>query len=137
MTVTRTHEQRIAIVAESLYLANLLILPGIGFLLLLALARFARIEPGALASSHLNQTVRASLWAGLLIVGVSLAAFAVAGSNALVVWTLLILYVVTCHATLVLLGVLGLTKALSGHCWRYPLIGPALPAGCPGARRHV
>jgi hypothetical protein len=137
MKGTRTHEQRIAIAAESLYLANLLILPGIGFLLLLALARFARIAPGALASAHLDQTVRASLWAGFLLIGVSLGAAAIAGSEALVVWTLVILYFILCHTTLVFLGVFGLTKALSGHCWRYPWIGPPLPAGCPGARRHV
>jgi uncharacterized membrane protein len=35
------------------------------------------------------------------------------------------------HASMVLLGVVGLAKALSGKCWRYPVFGKALPHGCP------
>jgi uncharacterized Tic20 family protein len=37
-----------------------------------------------------------------------------------------VLYFTTCHATLVLLGVLGLAKALAGQCYRFPLVGRAL-----------
>ena len=35
------------------------------------------------------------------------------------------------HATMVLFGVLGLAKAMSGKCWRYPVFGKALPRDCP------
>ena len=48
-------------------------------------------------------------------------------------WVLVILYFTVCHSTLVLLGVVGLAKAMAGQCWRYPLIGRPLPAGCPKA----
>jgi uncharacterized membrane protein len=137
MKSTRPGGQWIAIAAESLYLANLLILPGIGFLLLLALAFWGREGRAPLAAAHLEQTVRASLWAGLLLIIVVLAVMAIAGAGAMYVWTLVILYFIVCHAALVLLGAFGLTKALAGHCWRYPLVGPPLPGGCPQARRHV
>lgn len=137
MTNTRPEGQRIAIVAESLYLANLLVLPGIGFLLLLALAFWGREGRAPLAAAHLDQTVRASLWAGLLLIIVISVVMAIAGAGAMYVWTLVILYFIVCHTTLVLLGVFGLAKALAGHCWRYPLVGPPLPGGCPQAKRHV
>lgn len=137
MTNTRPEGQRIAIVAESLYLANLLVLPGIGFLLLLALAFWGREGRAPLAAAHLDQTVRASLWAGLLLIIVISVVMAIAGAGGMYVWTLVILYFIVCHTTLVLLGVFGLAKALAGHCWRYPLVGPPLPGGCPQAKRHV
>jgi len=50
-------------------------------------------------------------------------------------WVLVILYFSACHSTLVLLGVVGLAKAMAGQCWRYPLIGRPLPAGCPKGHR--
>jgi uncharacterized membrane protein len=137
MKSTRPEGQWIAIAAESLYLANLLILPGIGFLLLLALAFWGREGRAPLAAAHLEQTVRASLWAGVLLIIVISVVMAIAGAGAMYVWTLAIIYFIVCHATFVLLGAFGLTKALAGYCWRYPLVGPPLPGGCPQARRHV
>ncbi len=129
---TRAADRHLAVAAASLYLANLLILPGIAFLILLALAGWRKQERGALASAHLQQAIGASLWAGGLLIGLvllvlGLAQLAVLG---IWVWMLLILYFVTCHATLVLLGVIALTRALAGACWRYPLIGRPLPPGC-------
>jgi hypothetical protein len=41
-------------------------------------------------------------------------------------WMVLIIYFTTCHATLVLLGVLGLSRAMAGQPFRYPLIGRPL-----------
>jgi hypothetical protein len=37
---------------------------------------------------------------------------------------LVILYFTCIHSTLVLFGMFGLSKALAGQPWRYPLIGP-------------
>jgi hypothetical protein len=122
----------LAIAAASLYLANLLILPGIAFLILVALAGWRKQERGALASAHLQQAIGASLWAGGLLIGLVLLVLGMAELVGLGIWVwmLLILYFVTCHATLVLLGVIALTRALAGACWRYPLIGRPLPPGC-------
>ena len=38
-------------------------------------------------------------------------------------WVVLILYFSTCHTTLVILGVVGLAKAMAGKHYRYPLLG--------------
>jgi hypothetical protein len=32
---------------------------------------------------------------------------------------------------MVLLGVVGLARAMAGKCWRYPLFGKDLPRDCP------
>ena len=42
------------------------------------------------------------------------------------VWVVAILYFTCIHSTLVLLGAIGLARALSGRTFRFPLIGPAL-----------
>lgn len=114
--------KRLAITAESLYLANLLVLPGVAFVLLCWF--YWRHGNGAppLAAAHLNQTLRASIWAGLLLVPLPLLAITLT-SNTLGSWTVAILWFVTCHAALVLAGALGLARALSGKPFRYPLIG--------------
>lgn len=128
----RAADRHLAVAAASLYLANLLILPVLGFLILLALSAWRRNERGALASAHLQQAIGASLWAGGLLIVAVLLAFSLAELAGLGIWAwmILILYFITCHATLVLLGVIALTRALASTCWRYPLIGRPLPSGC-------
>ncbi|MBZ0092706.1 MAG: hypothetical protein K8F27_10875, partial [Sulfuricellaceae bacterium] len=82
----------LAVTAEALYLANLLLLPGIAFLALLALySKSHRLDTPPLAQCHLQQTLRASLWAGslLLLAGVSMAIFGRFGAGA--AWAVLIL----------------------------------------------
>ena len=41
-------------------------------------------------------------------------------------WVVVVIYFTSCHATLVLLGVLGLAKAMAGQCYRFPLVGRPL-----------
>ena len=41
---------------------------------------------------------------------------------------MLILYFTCIHSTLVLFGMYGLIKAMSGQIWRFPLIGPKIDA---------
>lgn len=121
---------RLATVAEGLYLANLLILPGLAFLILVAIYLPRRREAPPLALAHLQQTLSASLWAGGLLVIVNALILAAGGYGAVWTWVVVIIYFTVCHATLVLLGVVGLTKAMAGQCWRYPLVGRPLPPGC-------
>jgi uncharacterized Tic20 family protein len=128
--------QGLAIVAESLYLANLLLLPGISFLLLVYLALRADSDSPPLAKAHLGQTVTASLWAGALLVIVNALIVLLGGYTGAHTWVLVIIYFTVCHSTLVLLGVVGLSKAMAGQCWRYPLIGRPLPSECPGTTAH-
>lgn len=129
----RPDGQRLAVAAEALYLANLLILPGIAFLILVLIALRGRQGRAPLAAAHLAQTVRASLWAGGLLIAVVGLVALLSGAGSAYVWMLTILYFILVHTTLVLLGVVGLTRAMAGQCWRYPLIGPPLPRGCLGS----
>lgn len=119
--------QGLAIAAESLYLANLLLLPGLAFLVLLWLYLRRRDDTSPLARGHLRQTLSASLWAGALLAFVSLVLVALGGYDAAWTWVVVILYFTTAHTTLVVLGILGLARALAGQPYRYPLVGNLLP----------
>ena len=119
--------QDLAVAAESLYLINLLLLPGLGFLLLLGLFFRVRHSAPPLARVHLRQTVSASLWAGALLVFANLLIIALGGYQAAWTWVIVILYFTTAHTTLVLLGIFGLARALAGQSCRYPLVGKLLP----------
>jgi len=115
----------LAVTAEALYLCNLLLMPLLAFLLLLLLDfRFSH-EGGDLAMIHLRQTVRASIWAGMLLLPIPLLTLSITGTDSPMGWTVSILYFVVCHAALVLSGALGLARAMAGKPYRYPLIGGA------------
>lgn len=115
--------QGLAVAAEALYLANLSILPGVAFLILLVLyRRHARAAP-PLARCHLRQTIAASLWAGLILIVANIAIVMLGGYRAPATWAIVVLYFTVCHASLILLGVVGLAKAMSGQRYVYPLLG--------------
>ena len=115
--------QPLAAWAEVLYLSNLLIAPGLAFLILLWLYFKRSADTPALAVCHLRQTIFASILAAVLLVIASIVILQLGGLNSVTTWIIAILYFLTCHATLVLLGVIGLTKALAGQKYSYPLIG--------------
>lgn len=115
--------KRLAIVAEALYLANLMIAPGIAWLLLALLwGRYGR-SAAKLARCHLGEALRAGLWSGVMLLLVTAALMAFGNRDQPGVWVVAILYFVSIHASFILLGVLALVKAINGECWRYPLIG--------------
>jgi uncharacterized Tic20 family protein len=113
----------LAVTAETLYLVNLLLVPGVAFAVLAVLYLRRKDAAPPLARCHLRQTLSASLWAGVLLVAVNGLILALGGYDAPYTWVILVLYFTTCHTTLVLLGVLGLAKAMAGQPYRYPLIG--------------
>lgn len=118
--------QGLAVTAEALYIVNLLLLPGLAFVVLLFVyLRNIRSAP-ALAVCHLRQTLSASLWAGALLLLANTIIVLLGGYQRPHTWMVVIIYFTTCHATLVLLGVMGLAKALAGQCFRYPLVGRPL-----------
>src|SRR4030042_4246571 len=124
MPVSADSEQEIpgpslAVGAEVLYLSNLLIAPGLAFLLRLWLYFKRSASPPALAVCHLRQTISASLWAGVLLVIANAAIILLGGYAAPKTWMIVIIYFTTCHSTLVLLGVLGLAKAMAGQKFEY------------------
>jgi uncharacterized Tic20 family protein len=115
--------QNLAIWAETLYLVNLLLAPGVAFLALLWLYNGRKADTPPLALCHLRQAIRASIWAGGLLVIANALILLLGGYTAPKTWMIVIIYFTTCHSTLVLLGVLGLAKALAGQQYVYPLVG--------------
>ncbi len=121
----------LATAAESLYLVNLLLVPGLGFLALLWLWWRHRDQAPPLARAHLAQTVSGSLWAGVLLVIANGVIILLGGYDGPWTWVVVITYFTFCHSMLVVFGAYGLAKAMSGQCWRYPLVGRPLPPDCP------
>ena len=118
--------QRLAVAAEGLFLANLLLAPGLAFLILLALWWRHRGDAPPLARQHLWQTVAVSFWGGLLLASFSALFILAGGLTWAWTWVVVILYFTCIHSTLVLFGMFGLARAMAGQPYRYPLIGPAL-----------
>ena len=113
----------LAVWAETLYLANLLLAPGLAFLALLWLYFRRKAGTPPLAVCHLRQAISASIWAGALLVIANALIILLGGYAAPNTWMIVIIYFTTCHSTLVLLGVLGLAKAMAGQKYVYPLVG--------------
>jgi hypothetical protein len=116
--------QNLAVLAETLFLANLLLAPGIAFAILLWLWLRYKDSAPPLARQHLKQATFVSLWGGLLIVSLITLFILIGGLYWEYTWVAVILYFTCIHSTLVLFGMLGLIKALAGQTWRFPLIGP-------------
>jgi len=116
--------QGLAVAAESLYLVNLMLAPGLGFLAIAWLWLKRRRGAPPLARCHLDQTFYVSLWGGVLIVGANAALFLVFGWDWEWTWVFVIMYFTCVHSTLILLGMLGLSRAMAGKPFVYPWIGP-------------
>ncbi len=116
--------QNLAVLAEALFLINLLLAPGIAFAILLWLWLRYKDSAPPLARRHLKQATFVSLWGGLLIVSLTALFILVGGLHWEYTWVAVILYFTCIHSTLVLCGMFALIKALAGQAWRYPLIGP-------------
>lgn len=116
----------LAVTAEALFLANLMIAPGLAFLVLVALWLHHRHTAPPVVRNHLQQTVVASIWGGAMLVGVSVAIFLLGGFDNPWSWVLGVIYFVSFHAMMILFGVVGLNQAIIGRSWQYPLIGPDL-----------
>lgn len=122
-----------AVLLESLYVANLLILPLLAFIILALIFIRKHGSLPTLADSHLEQTISASIWTGVIffIAAISVMLMKLVGVEDVTIWIIAIITFTIIHATMVLFGVFGLAKALAGKCWRYPLVGKPLPANCP------
>ena len=116
--------QALAVLAESLFLINLMLLPGIAFVILAVLWLKYRDSAPPLARQHLRQATLVSLWGGALIVVLGAIIILAGGLDAAWTWVVLILYFTCIHSTLILLGMYALIKAMAGQRWRFPLIGP-------------
>ena len=116
--------QGLAVAAETLYLVNLMLAPGLAFLAIAWLWFRRRADAPPLARCHLDQTFFVSLWGGALIIVACAAFLLLFGWDWEWTWVFVIMYFTCVHSTLILLGMLGLAKAMAGKPWVYPWIGP-------------
>ena len=125
--------QGLAVLAESLYVANLLILPFLAFLVLAVVFLKKHRTAPPLARSHLQQTITASIGIALmfLVCAGIIVLLKTRGLEDVGLWMIIVIVFTIIHATMVLFGVLGLAKAMAGKCWRYPVFGRPLPPDCP------
>lgn len=121
--------QRLAVLAQALYLGNLLVAPGLAFGVLLWLWFKHKDSAPPLARQHLAQATFVSVVGGILIVCITTGLIAMGGLSWPGTWVVVITYFVCIHGVLVLLGMFALAKAMAGQTWRYPLIGPRLNPG--------
>lgn len=116
----------LAVIAETLFLLNLLLLPVIAFIILTVIYLFYYKQATPLARCHIRQTFFASIWAGVMLVLVNALILLLGGYDSPFTWLVVILYFTTIHATFIFLGVFGLSRALNSKHYHFPLIG----SGC-------
>ena len=114
---------RLAVAAESLYLVNLMLAPGLAFMPLAWLWLKHGRDAAPLARCHLDQTFWVSLIGGTAIVVAIALVIAAGGLDWAWTWVIVVLYFTLIHSTLIMFGMVGLAKALSGKLYVYPLVG--------------
>lgn len=114
---------RLAVAAESLYLVNLMLAPGLAFMPLAWLWLKHGPDAAPLARCHLDQTFWVSLIGGAAIVVAIALIIAAGGLDWAWTWVIVVLYFTLIHSTLIMFGMVGLAKALSGKLYVYPLVG--------------
>ena len=115
--------QNLAVAAELFFLLNLVFLPVIGFIILLGLYLRYKNHASALVRCHLRQTFVASIWAGVMLVLVNGLIIFLGGYDSPSVWVIVILYLTSIHSAFIMFGTFGLTRAMNGKHYHYPLIG--------------
>ncbi len=124
----KTAGRGVAIAAESLYLLNLLF-PIVPLLALAVLRIRHHNTPNLLVECHTRQTWIMAVLSTLLFIIINLVAWWFGGYRSLdTLVSIHSLVALEVYTILVLLpfsvpGLLGLTKAMSGQCYRYPFLG--------------
>ncbi len=116
---TTEENDSVAIVAEFLFLSNLMLVPLFSFIALLWYYRH-RKRYSPLAIAHLQQTISASIWAGILLIAVNLMVFLTMGYDSPYIWMVVLIYFTMGHSAFILLGVFGLSRALANKSFNYP-----------------
>ncbi len=126
ITAQRSTDQKqitAAIISETLFLANLLLIPVIPFLILFTMFQKHKNNPDSLAFNHIRQNFIASILAGIFIVCVVGAFYFLSNISAAATWTIIIVYITCVHSVFVMYGIYGLSKAMGGYKVKFPFIG--------------
>ncbi|MCW8879742.1 MAG: hypothetical protein OQK04_14130 [Kangiellaceae bacterium] len=116
-------DHRLAVTAQTLYLANISVLPIIAFLLLIPIYLINKNAMHPLALQHQRQAILANVASGVLLVIVSGLILAFGSFDSPYTWIVLIIYFICIHSALILYGVFALIKAIVDEPYAYPLIG--------------
>ena len=117
----------LAIAAQAFYITNMVLAPGLGAGLLAFLyLHCVRKKAPAIALNHLRQAVVATLWAGVFLAVFLGLIYLTGGYPSPWFWPLMGIYFAFFHLPLSWLGVKGLSSALAGEDYRYPLVGARL-----------
>lgn len=104
-------QKRSAIIYQSLYLSNLLLIPGLSFFYLLWLFYKHRDEKGW-HRIHLYRCVQLSVLAGLFVIVIPLIVVFLAKQFEASIM-IMIVYFVTIHASFVMLGMFNIARAMA------------------------
>jgi len=122
----------LAIAAEAFYVTNMVLAPGLGFLMLTVLYfHCSRKKAPAMALNHLRQTLAATFWTGAIAALFLGLIFATGGYPSPWFWTLLTTYFLAFHLPLTWFGVIGLGRALAGRNYHYPVFGARMMPESP------
>jgi hypothetical protein len=111
----------IAIFAEVLFLANLLLIPIIPFLTLLYLFNKQIKNTHSIAYQHLRQALFTSILAGIFIVCIAVIFYFYSNTSAAITWTIILTYLTCIHSLFVMFGIYSLAKAMAGQTVKFPL----------------
>lgn len=114
---------RLAVKIESLYLANLLLAPVFAYAIILWLQFSRRTANKPLAYCHLAQALRGGLLGTLLPLATTAYIVTSGGFTSLGAWVAAEVYIIFIHTPLILLGLVGLLKAMAGKPYVFLLIG--------------
>jgi len=108
---TKQKTARAAVIAQSLYLCNLLILPGISFFILCYYA-YKRSQYSRLSQCHIVRATQFAFASGIFLTVLPFIYWWLT-NQASDSFVPILLYFVTFHAAFVLLGMFNLAKAMS------------------------
>lgn len=116
-------QKDLAVKAEAWYLANLLIAPGISFVILLRMyLRHRHDEKTMLGVDHVRHTFFMSIIGGVSVISGCLLLF-LGGGNTGAGWMGIIIYFTIMHSAFVMWGILGLAWALAEQNVKFPRFG--------------
>lgn len=114
----------LAIAAEAFYITNMILAPGLGFIMLLFLRMHCKTKNApAIALNHLRQTLVATFVTGAIAVVFVVAIWLTGGLDSPYFWHLLTGYLVLFHLPLSWFGLVGFGRAISGKNYRFPVVG--------------
>ncbi|MCW8886550.1 MAG: hypothetical protein OQK12_15080 [Motiliproteus sp.] len=114
--------KQIPVVLQGLYLINLLALPVLALIPIIYLCKKHWKSEDLVILCHTRQVIATTLWFTVVVVGGGLM-FWFLGEHSPELWTVLIMYLIVFHTTFVMIGLIGLAKAITGKTYQPYLIG--------------